>query len=154
MEVFVVTLGLSEVWFDNHTGLAFAEFPKFPELFPMERRRLEFVDSTASLRNLQAVVALLHKINSAMQIIVTVSPVPLRATFFKRSIFASNSLSKAALLQAAIELSFANPNVHYFPSYEIALFLNQGATFDWDGRHVTADTVGLIMKYFEEVFVS
>ena len=154
MEVFVITLGLSEVWFDNHTGYAFSEFPKFPELFPAERRHLEFVDSSASLRNLQAAVALLHKINSDMQIIVTVSPVPLRATFFNRSIFASNSLSKAALLQAAIELSLANPNVHYFPSYEIALFLGQGPTFEWDGRHVTDDTVRLIMAYFEEVFVS
>lgn len=153
MDVFVITLGLSEVWFDDETGFAFAEFPKFPEFFSPDRLRLDFLDAAASLRNLEMSVRLLRILNSSMQVIVTVSPVPLRATFFNRSIFASNSLSKGALLQAAIELSLSNPNVHYFPSYEIALLLSQGPTFEWDGRHVTENTVELIMRHFEEVFV-
>jgi len=154
MSVFVITLGLSEVWFDRESELAFAEYPKFGDVFTQERIELRFVDAQTNLRNLDLAIRLLTKANPSLQIILTVSPIPLRATFFDRSVFASNSLSKSALLQAAIELSESTKNVHYFPSYEIALLLNDGPTFEWDGRHVNEETVELIMKYFKEMFVS
>lgn len=154
MDVFVITLGLSEVWFDNESGLAFSEFPQFPDIFDPSNLRLEFVNSASSLRHLEDTVRLLKTANSGLQIILTVSPVPLRATFFNRSVLVANSLSKSALLEAAIELSVSHADVHYFPSYEIALSLGQNPSFQWDGRHVTHDTVNLIMEKFEQVFVA
>jgi hypothetical protein len=149
----VITLGLSEVWFDRETELVFAEFPGYQDTFPLDRLRLDFLDSEANFKNLDEAVRIIHSVNPLLEIILTVSPIPLRATYFNRNVTLSNTLSKNSLLEAAIGLSQSNPKVHYFPAYEIALMLNQAPSFDWDGRHVTQSAVNLIMEKFQDVFV-
>ena len=76
-------------------------------------------------------------INPQAKIIVTVSPVPLIATYEDRHVLVSNCYSKAALRVAAEEIVAARPDIAYFPSYEIVM-ANAHRNFAEDQRSVTA----------------
>ena len=66
-----------------------------------------------------AVADLLKEVNPKARIIVTVSPVPLVATYEARHAMVSNSCTKAALRVAVDDICAARPEVVYFPAYEI-----------------------------------
>lgn len=150
-EVFVVTLGLSEVWFDKKTGKAFAEPPP-SSVFNEHDHGFKLLSPSENIENLQSALDLLKRQNPNIQVILTVSPIPLRATFLKRSAIVSNNVSKSSLVWAAHEIVDKYNWVHYFPSYEIVTtFLDN--PFDWDARHVTREAAVQIMQMFETTYL-
>ncbi|MDC1231320.1 GSCFA domain-containing protein [Octadecabacter sp.] len=151
-EVFVFTLGLSEVWYNYHTGSVYAEAPT-KIAYDADRDRFKVVSPTENAANLRAALNLLKSKNPNIQIIVTVSPVPLRATFVPRSAMISNNVSKASLLWAAHEIINDLDYVHYFPSYEIVQYMIDDP-FAWDFRHMNRDAVAQIMSIFRAAFVT
>ena len=149
-EVFIFTLGLSEVWYDKISNYVLAQSPP-SEIFSIEKYSCRLLSPEENYENLHQAFRLLKEKNPAIQIIITVSPVPLRSTFFNRSVIISNNVSKSSLIFAAHRIAAELSFVHYFPSYEIALFLSE-EPFGWDCRHVTRETVSTIMQGFELQF--
>ena len=149
-KVFIITLGLSEVWYDKHTGHTFAEAPP-NELFDASRHAYRLLEPEENYQNIREALEILKNENQEIEIIVTVSPIPLRTTFFDRSAIVSNNVSKASLVFAAHKITQEFSYVHYFPSYEITSHLID-EPFEWDGRHIKRETVQGIMNAFEKVF--
>ncbi|MBT9385624.1 GSCFA domain-containing protein [Pseudooceanicola sp. CBS1P-1] len=114
----VVTLGLVEAWFDRADGLYLNEAPGravlnahpgrfvFRQLGPAECRSL-----------LDALLARL--LERDRRVLLTVSPVPLQATFAGGDAICRNAYSKAVLRVVAEEAARDHPRVDYFPSYEM-----------------------------------
>ena len=78
------------------------------------------------------------------------SPVPLVATAEPDAhVLSATTYSKSVLRVAAETLRRAQPNVHYFPSYEIITgAFNRGRYFARDLRNVTEDGVRHVMRLF------
>ena len=83
--------------------------------------RYAFVNFTVpeTVEDLTGFLASLRSVNSKAKVILTVSPVPLVATYEDRHVLVSTTTSKAVLRVAATEVSSAHAWVDYFPSYEI-----------------------------------
>ncbi|MCB0996404.1 MAG: GSCFA domain-containing protein [Acidimicrobiales bacterium] len=146
----VITLGLVEVWRDTHTGmyLNITPTPAMMRAHP-GRYRFEVSGFTENRANVEAIWELLARTGCEdQQIVVTVSPVPLMATFSDRDIVVANTYSKSLLRTVAEDWSHAHDNVHYFPSYEIVTNSNRGLAWMPDGRHVRGELVGHIMQTF------
>jgi hypothetical protein len=152
---FVFTLGLAEVWVDRETGAVF--WRGVPEHIFEESRhefRLSTVEENAA--NVVEIIELVRSVNADAPIVVTLSPVPLRATFRDISCITADCVSKS-VLRVAIDtaLAEARPNVYYWPAFELVKWA--GAELDWrayggDARHVQRYLVYAIIDAFVESF--
>lgn len=151
-EVFIITLGLSEVWYDEVTGGIF--WRAIPMKFYDKDRHKFRVCSFAETKD--AIASMYQLIRSNVKnakIIFTLSPIPLIATFRNQSCITANSSSKS-ILRAALDefiradLNNSDPDLHYFPAFEIINELFP-ARFVEDGRHLHEFIVPTVMKIFE-----
>jgi hypothetical protein len=148
--VLIVTLGLVEVWRDIAADIVVNTTPP-PEALTRYPGRYEFRVSNFSenLANLEQIYALLQQFGHPdTKIIVTVSPVPLMATFTQQDVVVANAFSKSLLRTAAQEWAAAHSNVNYFPSYEMVLNSARDAAWLEDLRHVQGRLVNHIMDTF------
>lgn len=151
MDVFIITLGLNEVWSFAADGSVFSRSPwrAAPSLI---RRKILTVEE--NVNDLLEMAEILRRFNPKVKIVCTVSPVPLHATFRadEHHIVAANTHSKAVLRVAAEEFASRCPDSYYFPSYEIVTVSTQNP---WaaDQRHVTRETVGKVMSAFVQMYV-
>ncbi len=148
--VFVFTLGLTETWRSIDDG---AVFPLAPGVVAgeMDRERYEFVNFNVRdvVTDLQLFIDQLAAINPGAKIILTVSPVPLIATFENQHVLLSTTYSKSVLRAAAGEIAKANAHCDYFPSYEIITGnYNRGQYFETDLRSITQEGVDHVMRIF------
>ena len=156
MDIFVFTLGLTEGWQSRYDG---AVFPLAPAVAggEMDFETYEFVNFSAeSIRNdLFQVIDRLRVVNPGCKIILTVSPVPLIATYEPRHALVATTYSKSVLRTVADEARRAFGHVEYFPSYEIITgHYNKGAYFSEDLREVREEGVkhvmGVFMKHYAQ----
>lgn len=150
MNVFVFTLGLTEGWRSRHDG---AVFPLAPGVAggEMDATRYEFVNFTADevTTDLEKVLERLATINRKCKVILTVSPVPLIATYEPRHALVATTYSKAVLRVAAENVRAQYAHVEYFPSFEIITgSFNKGKYFEADLRSVTDEGVAHVMRLF------
>jgi hypothetical protein len=150
LEVLIYTLGLTEAWTASEDG---AVFPLAPGVVAGRRdpAKHAFRNFTAGevTADLDAFLVLLARVNPGARVVLTVSPVPLIATYEPRHVVVSTTFSKAALRVAADEIERAHANVSYFPAYElIAGTFNGGRYFERDLRTVTAEGVDHVMRLF------
>tara|TARA_R110000868_G_scaffold18003_2_gene78270 strand:+ start:19106 stop:21046 length:1941 start_codon:yes stop_codon:yes gene_type:complete len=150
MDVFVFTLGLTEGWRSKADG---AVFPLAPGVAggAMDEDRYEFInfDVDTTRHDLHKVIAHIKRINPACRIMLTVSPVPLIATYESRHALVSTTYSKAVLRVVADEMWRLYDHVDYFPSYEIITgSYNRGAYFAEDLREVREQGVNHVMGVF------
>jgi hypothetical protein len=154
--VFVFTLGLTEAWFARADG---AVFPVAPGVAggAFDPARHAFVNlTTAEIEaDLGSFVAGLAAVNPGCRVILTVSPVPLIATYEAQHVMVATSYSKAALRVAAEGARQRFPQVEYFPSYEIITGnYARGAYFADDLREVTPSGVDHAMRVFHAHFMT
>jgi len=148
--VLIMTLGLVEVWRDIEADIVINTTPP-PEALARYPGRYEFQVSNfgENLANLDQIHALLQRFGHPdTQIIVTVSPVPLMATFTQQDVVVANAFSKSLLRTAAQEWAAAHSNVNYFPSYEMVVNSARDAAWLEDLRHVQGRLVNHIMDTF------
>lgn len=150
MDVFAFTLGLTETWRDRRDG---AIYPLCPGVSggTYDPERHEFVNLTVDevASDLRAAIAFIKERNPKVRFIVTVSPVPLVATYEPRSVLASTTYSKSVLRVAAEQVCGTSPDIAYFPSYEVITGNHaRGAYFADDLRSVTEDGVSHVMQLF------
>ncbi|MBO6669653.1 GSCFA domain-containing protein [Parvibaculum sp.] len=120
MDVFVFTLGLTEGWEDSRDG---AVFPLAPGVRggTYDKQLVRFVnfDVGETYADLKLALDFIRKKNPTVKIILTVSPVPLNATYEDRHVLLSSAWSKAVLRIAAERATKEFSDCVYFPSYEI-----------------------------------
>jgi hypothetical protein len=151
----VFTLGLTEAWRSRRDG---AVYPIAPGVAGgnFDPKRHEFANFTASevTADLMAFITRIGEVNPECCVILTVSPVPLIATYESRHVWVSTTFSKAALRVAADEAERRFANVIYFPSYEIITSPAAGSRYYADDlRQVTDLGVDHVMRVFAKHFI-
>lgn len=146
----IITLGLVEVWRDCEVDVYTNSTPA-RSVLKTQPKRYEFhlTSFAQNWANLEAIHALLTRYcHPEVRIVITVSPVPLMATFSKMDVVVANTYGKSLLRAVAQEWAAAHVNVDYFPSYEIVQNSNRAAVWERDLRHVTGAGVQHIMELF------
>jgi hypothetical protein len=156
---FVFTLGLAEIWEDPQTGGVFWRgVPK--DMYRADRHVFRLSSVAENEQNLLQIVELIRRVNTTAPIVLTLSPVPLAATFRDISCVTADCVSKSTL-RVAIDSVMAKDleGVYYWPSFEIVRWL--GPHLPWpaygfdhgrNSRHPTPYLVALIMDAFIESF--
>ncbi|MGO1120760.1 GSCFA domain-containing protein [Rhodovibrionaceae bacterium A322] len=149
-DLLIFTLGLTEAWVCKEDG---AVLPLAPGVAAGEFQddRHQFVNFSASetAADLQAAITKIKKVNPGLKVLLTVSPVPLAATYEEKHVLTATGFSKAALRVAAEETCQALDDVFYFPSYEIVT--NPAARGEYLGadlRTVLPAGVNHVMRVF------
>jgi hypothetical protein len=152
--VFILTLGLSEVWYDKKTQEVFwRAIPK--SRYDPERHGFKVLSVAENAENLETIYGLIRQKRPQATIICTLSPIPLRATFRPISCITANSVSKASLRVAVDEFMRNHPDdkrLFYFPSYEIVKDVTADPYLD-DLHHVRPKVITLIMRVFDQYFL-
>ncbi len=145
-DALVVTLGLVEAWFDTELGVY---LNRMPPAAVLDGGRYELVvfDVDDAWELLEPAFRLL----AGKNVILTVSPVPLQATFTGLDAAVANGYSKAVLRVCAQRLAQL-PGVDYFPSYEIAIS-GGTAIYEDDNAHVLDEVVGEIVRHMLDAYV-
>lgn len=156
MDVFVFTLGLTETWADRRDG---AVFPLAPGVYggSYDEATAEFLnfDETETFDDLAWSLQFIRSINPGVRFILTVSPVPLNATYERRHVLVSTTISKARLRLAAERAVAAFDKCCYFPSYEIITSPHaRGRYFAEDAREVLPAGVLHVMSLFSKHFLA
>jgi len=151
-DVVVVTLGLVEAWVDESTGRYLNRVPptRLVEENP-SRYRLHVIDVYEAWPMLETAFATLT--GAGANVIVTVSPVPLTATFTSQDATVANGFSKAVLRVCAQRLADSNPAVDYYPSYEIVTSAGLDAMHD-DNVHVQDPVVGRVVRHMLDAYTA
>lgn len=152
-DVFIVTLGLSEIWYDEPTGEVFwRAVPQ--DAFDPSRHKFRVATAEQNKVNLRAIYDLIRRHRPDASIIFTVSPIPLSATFRPIGPFTANSVSKASLRCAVDEFMIEHGDdgrLFYYPSYEVVVDCFHHPFGD-DLRHPYGHILDLNMKAFERYF--
>ncbi len=120
-EVIIITLGMVEAWYDNKLDVFLNRIPPIRTLnTDSSRYALRQLDVFESYSLLEEAIETIIGVNKNIEILLTVSPVPLMSTFTKHDVIIANSFSKAVLRVCASKLSQKYHQVDYFPSYEIS----------------------------------
>jgi hypothetical protein len=149
-DVFIFTLGLTEIWRDRRDG---AVYPYCPGLiagdFDPNIHEFHNAGVRENVDALEAFIARLRAVNPNVRVVLSVSPVPLGTTMAPEHIARATTYSKSVLRVAAQELYEAHDYVDYFASYEIvsqSFFGND--PFVGDRRHVDPQVVAEIVDLF------
>lgn len=150
--VFILTVGLCEIWHSTLDGAVFFQTPP-ARIYNRERHGFRFADLAENVRNLRQAISTLRCVSPDCQVILTVSPVPLRATFRDMNVIAANAESKATLLVAAHEVADPGEGIHYFPSYELVTVVNRDNPFEPDNRHPKHAVTDRVWSVFSRSFI-
>jgi hypothetical protein len=147
-DIFIFTVGLTETWASKIDG---AVFPVAPGVVAGEfdPDRYVFVNMTVDqvARDLLEAIRALRNLNPSIRILLTVSPVPLVATYSGEHVIRATTYSKSVLRAAVEQVCSEFDYVDYFPSYEIICGAgSDGRYFDADRRSVTSDGVAHVMR--------
>jgi hypothetical protein len=149
--VVVLTLGLTEIWFDRRAGLYLNGIPpqrlveRYPERFTLHART--YAETLADLEACRRL--LVAHVQPGVRLVVTVSPIPLRRTFFDEDVLTANGYSKAVLRAAAGDFAAAHDDVAYFGSYEMITVSDRALVFRKDDEiHVYPEAANAVTAAF------
>jgi hypothetical protein len=156
LDVFVFTLGLTESWLNTHDG---AVYPVAPGVVSQHANyaNYSFKNYTheETREDMIEFFGLLRSVNRQAKVLLTVSPVPLIATYEDEHVLSATTYSKSVLRAVAGELTNAFSFVSYFPSYEIITgSFNKGAYYESDLRSVKPEGVAHVMGVFMDYMVA
>jgi len=151
----VFTLGMTEAWRSRQDG---AVYPMAPGVAggSFDATRHEFVNFSAGQvsADLNELVTKIASVNPKGRILLTVSPVPIIATYENRHVWVASTVTKARLRVAADEAEHAHLQVMYFPSYEVITSPAAGNRYYADDlRQVTEAGVKHVMRLFSRHFM-
>ena len=154
-DVFILTLGLSEVWYDDISGKVF--WRAVPEReFKSDRHRFRTSTVAENTENLREIYKLIRKHRPEAKIVFTLSPIPLAATFRDVFCVTANRVSKA-ILRAALDEFMSDVredgHAYYWPSYEIVQAMS-GSVWTDELRHIKTEVLDYIMTLFEHCYCS
>jgi tetratricopeptide (TPR) repeat protein len=141
-DLLVLTLGLVEVWWDIQSQSYLNMRP--PSVLigahqgRFELHVLSFEDVISDLRK---IALLLNRHCPKIKVIISVSPVPLNATYTHDDVCVANTYSKSVLRTAAATICAENERFDYFPSYESIMLSDRQLAWERDLIHPTRDII-------------
>ncbi|WP_109513436.1 GSCFA domain-containing protein [Pseudomonas ovata] len=149
----IITLGYNESWIYKPESCYINRTPSHVML----RRQIddfyfECLGYDASLSLVRKALEMINQFSPRCKIILTVSPVPLSATFTDKSVVIANQLSKSTLRTVASAIAESLDYVDYFPSYEIIMNSERSKTFLEDGIHVKPEAVANVISQFKTAY--
>ena len=151
-DLFIFTLGLTEMWVHKESGTVFPTAPgtlagEFDENL-YEFKNAEFGEIINDFNEFQNVLMKIRR-DKPFRILLTVSPVPLTATASGEHVLNSNIYSKSILRAVAGQLYEKRRNIDYFPSYEIVTNPRMHSTaFSDNLRSVRDEAIQNVMSHF------
>ena len=144
--VLIITLGQNEAWVDRQSDLVWARRPPAAVLDRFEARTFTFEDDVVWLED---AIERLRRMNPALDILLTVSPVASYATFCGTDAVTQSFAGKCVLRAVAERVTGTVPRVWYFPAFEMTLAYNPH-TLNADNRHVKNATIDRIFTLLRE----
>ncbi|MBT8486947.1 MAG: GSCFA domain-containing protein [Phycisphaerales bacterium] len=152
-DILIMTIGQAEIWYHRADGSVYPLVPPV-QVYDPASHAFRMTTYEENLANLERVFDLFTANNGGGHVIITVSPVPLRATFRPMNSLIANTATKSMLRAVVDAFVTAHPDrVTYFPAYEI-ITLTEPDAYEDDNRHVRPVAVDHIMKLFERWFVA
>jgi tetratricopeptide (TPR) repeat protein len=159
-DVFILTLGVAAAFFDRSTG-AFV----LPRASALNSRALaeKYRFRTASVQentdNVRYLIDFIRSVAPHIRIVVTVSPVPILASFEHESAVQADCLSKSTMRLVAHEVvnNSGIENILYWPSFEVFRWggsnaSNYYAADDGAAWHVSEAKVAGTIRAFVDMF--
>lgn len=155
-QVFVFTLGLTEGWENTTDKTVYAACPGCGAGEHVVGAS-QFHNFTVAevIEDLSKAIAFMRARNPSLKVLLTVSPVPLIATYSDQHVLAATTYSKSVLRVAAQAVVEQFEAVDYFPSYEIiTAAFSRGAYYTPDLREVEEHGVRHAMRVFFKHYCS
>ncbi|OAN58371.1 GSCFA domain-containing protein [Sphingomonas sp. TDK1] len=155
VDVFIFTLGLTEAWYSMVDGAVFPTCPGSVLGGTYDPARHAFINFSVDevTAHLEEFREALGAVNPKAQILLTVSPVPLQATFEPRHVLQSTVYSKSVLRVVCENMVRRHANVHYFGSYEIVVATGDSKSYFLDDHRTVSDTaVAHVLQCFHRQF--
>lgn len=143
--VIVMTFGLVEAWWDNLTGVYLNRtVPKKTVEQAPDRYEFHVLDFD-TLRDcaIELFGLLKRHGHPDLRVLLTVSPVPLTATFRPMDVMTANMYSKSVLRAVVEDVRHRFDFIDYFPSYESVMLSDRKLAWKDDLIHVKDEIVGL-----------
>lgn len=158
--VFILTLGVAPAFFDRATGDFVLPRPSaLNSRVLAEKYRYRTTSVQENVDNVLYLINFVRSISPDIKIVVTVSPVPLVASFEYESAVQADCLSKSTMRLVAHEVvNNSNiENILYWPSFEVFRWAGSNASNFYaadDGAawHVSEEKVGGTIKAFVDMF--
>jgi hypothetical protein len=151
--LFILTLGVGICCFDKKSGRLILR-PNSREAIDSNWRFLNTIEVEKYVTKL---IKEIRKINPALPMVLTVSPVPIYRSFLAPSAFVDDCFSKCMLRGAVQQIQNKNSSIYYWPTFE--LFRWMGSHFNPvygadDGlpRHPNKHLVELATSAFKDAF--
>jgi len=154
-DVFIFTLGLTEGWVNKNNKIVVPVAPGVAggsdELHEYQFQNFSYQEC---FDDLIYFVDQLKAINQKVKVILTVSPVPLVATYEDEHVLNATIYSKSVLRAAAGMISKLRDHVDYFPAYEfITGNFNKGKYFKENLRDIEPNGVSYVMSHFKKNYL-
>ena len=152
---FIITLGLSEIWYDEVTGGTF--WRAVPEAaYDPSRHKCRVLTVKETKQMIASMWRLIRRHVPNAKLLFTVSPIPLLSTFRPISCMTANAVSKAVIRAALDEVlrrfeDDLNKQLFYFPSMEMVQ-LGFIDPLQKDRRHPINPVLDAVMKTFEAAY--
>jgi len=150
-EIFLITLGLVEVWRNIASDRFACANPGYMWGGGVQETEFHMSTFQENYLNLQKIVEIIKTVNEDAKIVFTVSPVPVGTSFEGNDVFVANMEGKSILRAVAGQVSRTNRDVDYFPSYEICSAIRD--VYTEDGRHVRPEIINGIVGAFTHSYV-
>ncbi len=141
--VLIITLGLVEIWYDvlNKIYLNVSPRPSHLRAQPgrFELHVLTYEEALSYLT--RALDIAFDAAGKDLNVILTVSPVPLMATHRPADVISANCYSKSTLRTVAETVTQRYERVCYYPSYESVIYSDRKLAWEPDLIHVSPEIV-------------
>lgn len=156
LDFYIFTMGLTEAWENARDGVVYPVCPGVVDgRFNPDEHHFRNFTYDEVLSDMREFVTALRGVNPKAQIILTVSPVPLVATWERRHVLVSTTYSKSVLRVVCETISSDFEGVYYFPSYEIITGPHsRGAYYAPDLREIDEAGVDHVMRVFSRHFLA
>lgn len=157
LDVLVFTLGLTEAWILENSGRTLPVAPGVVagDFDPVLHTFHNFTHDEI-LSDLDALCQEIKALRDGkdFKLILTVSPVPLTATYENQHVLKSTTYSKAVLRVVAEEFVRSNTFADYFPSFELVNNpAAKGTYFEANMRSVRPEAVDVVMLHFLNAYL-
>jgi len=152
LDVFIFTLGLTEMWVHKESGTVYPTAPGAVvgeydgDMY--EFKNAQFGEVLSDFNDFQKALLKIRG-GKRFHILLTVSPVPLTASASGLHVLVSTSFSKAILRAVAGQLVSNQPHIDYFPSFEIVTNPRlHSSSYTHNLRSVRDEAVANVMSHF------
>ena len=153
-DVFIFTLGLTESWIDSRDGSVLPTCPgRGYGVFDEAIYKFHNMTFNEIYDDLKKSLAKIRSFNPNVNIILSISPIPLVATMTNNHIVTANTYSKSVLRAVVGQIVQELDYVEYFCSYEILTSCYRNHLY-WEGdmRSLNSTALDIVFKSFYKFF--